>query len=243
MKIENSRPVSKIKGAAVGDAKPAARESALSAVRKIVNDTSIMGISEAELTPKVREAIIKLMDEVESLRRELEGSKARINYLEQLADQDTLAPVANRRAFIRELSRIMSFSERYGSPSSVIYLDLNGLKEINDKYSHAAGDAALVQVANSLLQNVRGSDVVGRLGGDEFGVLLSHADESAATDKATSLMKVIANAPLDWEGNSIPLSVAFGVYTFHRSGDAGDALNAADRNMYARKQGRTQSES
>jgi len=78
-----------------------------------------LGISESELTPKVRGAIMQLMEEVQALRGELEQSRARIEYLERLADQDSPAPVANRRAFVRELSRIISFSERYNAPSSI----------------------------------------------------------------------------------------------------------------------------
>ena len=75
--------------------------------------TEVMGIPEAEFTPKVRAAIMALMEEVDKLRREVQQSQSRIAYLEQLADQDSLMPIANRRAFVRELSRMMSFAERY----------------------------------------------------------------------------------------------------------------------------------
>ena len=92
-----------------------------------------------------------LMQEVESLREELRQSKSRVDHLEHLADQDTLAPVANRRAFVREMSRIMAFAQRYGTSSSVIYFDVDGLKELNDRHGHPAGDAALLQIANILL--------------------------------------------------------------------------------------------
>ena len=92
-----------------------------------------MGIPEAEFTPKVRAAIMALMEEVDRLRRELQQTPARIAYLEQLADEDSLPPIANRRAFVRELSRMMSFAERYDTPASVIYFDVNDLKVINDR--------------------------------------------------------------------------------------------------------------
>ena len=194
-----------------------------------------MGIPANELTPKVRDAIMKLMAEVENLRKDLEQSRTRIEYLERLADQDTLAPVANRRAFVRELSRVISFSERYNSPSSVIYLDVNGLKGINDTHGHPAGDAALMLVADVLIENVRESDIVGRLGGDEFAVILTQGSREAALEKATILVEKIESRPLEWNGETIHLRLAYGVYTFEGGDDPSAALAAADKAMYAHK--------
>ncbi len=214
---------------------PASSASATT-VRQISDVATIMGIPEAELTPKVRAALMSLMEEVERLRRDLQATHARLEHLEQLADQDTLAPIANRRAFVREMSRIMAYSQRYGAPSSVLYFDFNGLKAINDKYGHAAGDAALMKVAQVLLENVRESDVVGRLGGDEFGVILAQADQPTAAEKGASLASAIAANPLSWENNEIPLAVAFGTYCFEAGEDVGSALANADKAMYANKQ-------
>ena len=198
---------------------------------------SVLGIPQSELTPKVQEAITQLMAEVDPLHQELDQSMSRIEYLEQLADQDSLAPVANRRAFVRELSRTLSYAERYGTPSSVIYLDLNGLKQRNNSKGQAADDVAILKVAKILAANVRESDIVGRLGGDEFGVMLSHADENAARGKAEFLAKTISEDPLDWDREMISLDVAVGVHTIRGGGDAGAALEAADKAMYAHKTG------
>lgn len=199
--------------------------------------TQVMGIPEAEFTPKVRAAIMALMEEVDKLRRELQQSQQRIAYLEQLADQDSLTPVANRRAFVRELSRMMSFAERYDTPSSVIYFDVNDLKVINDSLGHAAGDAVLAEVAQTLVKNVRDSDFVGRLGGDEFGVILAYADQTVANEKATSLSTAISAHPATWQGKTINISVSWGAHSF-RGGDAAGVLDAADRAMYAQKKER-----
>lgn len=206
------------------------------APRQISDVATVMGIPEAELTPKVRAALMSLMEEVDRLRRDLQATHARLEHLEQLADQDTLAPIANRRAFVRETSRIMAYSQRYGAPSSVLYFDFNGLKAINDSYGHAAGDAALMKVAQLLLENVRESDVVGRLGGDEFGVILAQADKATANEKAASLAATIAANPASWKGNEIPLAVAYGAYCFKVGEDVGSALANADKAMYAHKQ-------
>lgn len=196
---------------------------------------SIMGIPPNELTPKVHEAIMTLMAEVDRLRQEIEEQRARVSNLERLADQDPLTPLVNRRAFVRELSRIVSFSERYGTPASLIFFDMNGLKTINDTYGHAAGDAALQKVAVVLMDNIRESDLVGRLGGDEFGVLLAHADEAAAAEKAHQLVDTIDAQPLDWNGVEIRVTLAFGCYTFKGGEDADAAIAAADKAMYVRK--------
>jgi diguanylate cyclase (GGDEF)-like protein len=199
---------------------------------------SVAGVSESELTPKLRQAIMGLMAEVEQLRRELGEARARIGYLERLADEDPLMPVANRRAFVRELTRMMSFAKRYGTPASIVYFDINNLKQLNDQYTHAAGDAALLQVARIFVENVRNTDVVGRLGGDEIGVLLVQTDRELAEQKAAQLAGAVAAKPLVWQGHEIPLGVAYGIHCIDGGENAGDALDAADRAMYQAKRQR-----
>jgi diguanylate cyclase (GGDEF)-like protein len=200
---------------------------------------AVLGIPEAEFTPKVKAAILMLVEEAERLRRELDNSRKRVVQLEELADQDTLLPIANRRAFVRELSRVMSHMERYNAPHCVLFFDLNGLKRINDTLGHAAGDVALSAVARTLLDNTRESDLVGRLGGDEFGVILAQADSSAAKAKAARLAELIEAQKPEWRGNKIALSVAYGTYALKGKEDANDALHAADRAMYAHKRAPT----
>jgi diguanylate cyclase (GGDEF)-like protein len=209
--------------------------STTSAPREIEDNVSVMGIPQSEVTPKVRDALMSLMAEVEQMRRELQVSRERLANLERLADRDPLIPIANRRAFVREMTRNMSLAERYGTPSSVVYIDVNDFKEINDTYGHSAGDEALKHVANLLLSSVRESDIVGRLGGDEFGVILDRADQSMAREKAEHLAQQITQSPMNYQGRSVPVHVAVGVYTFTGTEDVGHALAAADRDMYAQK--------
>ena len=197
--------------------------------------SAVQGIPEAEFTPKVRDAIVALMHEVAQLRDDLQRYKARVADLERLADMDALVEIPNRRAFVRELARTMSYSERDGTAASLLYFDLNGFKEINDTYGHAAGDAALRYVARVLVENVRESDVVGRLGGDEFGVILAQADEPHARVKAESLAATIGVKRLSWSGKRLRINLAFGVYALKPGEDPGSALAAADRAMYSHK--------
>lgn len=209
--------------------------AAVAAPRSIADVTSVGGLDDAELSPAVRNSLALLMQEVDRLRRELERSRKRIEYLERLADEDSLVPVANRRAFVRELSRMVSFAERYGLGGYVIYFDVNYLKRINDAHGHAAGDAALCAIAKVLVDNLRESDVVGRLGGDEFGVILAQADEATAREKAATLATLIAGTPFEWQGRPVPLSVAYGLQPLTGSVGADAALDAADRAMYRQK--------
>jgi diguanylate cyclase (GGDEF)-like protein len=189
----------------------------------------------ADLTPELREQFTRLQAERAAMERELAEARARIAQLERLADEDSLAPIANRRAFVRELSRMIAFTRRYGPPSSVIYFDVNGMKQINDNYGHPAGDAALRHVADILSKNIRESDIVGRLGGDEFGVILAQTSQDQATAKAVALAQAIGQTPLRWGKSTIAVSAAYGVYSFTGSDDAQVAIEAADKAMYQQK--------
>ena len=232
--VAAGRPVQRAAGAGAARATAAAGAGASAPVRDV---TSVLGIPETEFTPKVRQAIMTLMAEVDALRRDLQVAQSRLKSLEQLADQDTLAPIPNRRAFVRELSRTMSYVERYETPAAVLYFGVNDLKKINDTFGHATGDAALMHVARLLGDNIRDTDTVGRLGGDEFGVILSHADEAQAAEKGAALAKVIEDTPFRWQDKLLRLSVSWGSYSFRSAGDPAHALDAADRQMYLRKKG------
>ena len=196
---------------------------------------SVLGIPESEFTPRVRDAIVTLMGEVDSLRRELSATRTRLDEAEKNADQDQLLPLLNRRAFVRELTRYIAFAGRYGTPASLIYFDLNGFKAINDTFGHAGGDAVLKNFANVLADNVRDSDCVGRLGGDEFGVLLSHADQAQAHKKADILAEKLRAAPTAWNKQAIPVSFAYGAFELKAGDDADLAMARADEAMYAHK--------
>jgi diguanylate cyclase (GGDEF)-like protein len=195
----------------------------------------LAGVAVRDLPPELRDTLLRIHAERETLRGELEAARQQIAQLERLADEDSLAPIANRRAFVRELSRMIAFTRRYGAASSVIYFDVNGMKQINDTHGHPAGDAALRHVADMLCRNVRSSDIVGRLGGDEFGVILAQTDQEQAAAKATALAEAIGATPLRWGKLKIPVTAAYGVYSFSGGDDANVAIEAADKAMYHHK--------
>jgi diguanylate cyclase (GGDEF)-like protein len=235
MKIERTSATRAARS--VGAAAYARRVEAAGTVDAVdaVVPASVLGIPESEFTPRVRDAIMGLMGEVDSLRRELSQTRARLDEAEKTADQDHLLPLLNRRAFVRELTRYIAFSGRYNTPAALIYFDMNHLKRINDNFGHAAGDAALRHFAETLLSHVRDSDCVGRLGGDEFGVLLTHADQDQALKKADVLAEALRATPPVWNGAEIPVSFSYGAFEL-KSGDNADlAMARADEAMYAQK--------
>ena len=176
-----------------------------------------------------------LRREIEVLRDENAQLARRVAELEILADRDPLTTVLNRRAFMRELHRVVGYCERYGAMASVVFFDMDAFKAINDTFGHSAGDAALQAVAASLAAHVRESDVVGRLGGDEFAVILAQADREAAATKAAALKALVEAAPAAHEGAAIPLRLSYGVRAFEPGVDAADLLAGADAAMFLHK--------
>lgn len=234
MKIERTgRTTATRRTAATGYARAAENVTPLRPTDAVV--ANIFGIPDAEFTPSVQGAVMKLMGEADALRTELQQMRLRLEQTEQTADQDQLLPILNRRAFTRELTRHIAVAARYATPSSLIYFDLDGFKAINDSYGHAAGDAALSHFADTLLAHVRESDVVGRLGGDEFGIILAHTDQAQAHAKATSLAKTLKSSPALWRGRSIQVGFSYGAFELEGDENADHAMQRADEAMYAQK--------
>ena len=183
----------------------------------------------------VSEAAIDVLERLTAERNDL---TSRLAAAEELADRDTLAPTLNRRAFLRELHRTMSEVERYKTPAAVIYMDLDGFKALNDAYGHAAGDAVLRHVGTLLLDSVRESDVVGRLGGDEFGVILNRATAEEARTKAAALNDRINNSAILHAGIAHRIRASIGVHAIAFAEDPETAIARADEAMYADKHAR-----
>jgi diguanylate cyclase (GGDEF)-like protein len=200
--------------------------------------TAVLGVSDAELTPAVQGAIRTLLTELEDLRGEVARLTARLEEAEGLADMDVLTPALNRRALMREVHRIGAFARRYGSPASLVYFDLDHFKQVNDRFGHAAGDAALKAVAERLRGLVRASDVVARMGGDEFAVILVQADQAVAEAKAAALAGAIEAEPVRFGEWSAPLHLSWGVRQIDPDVAPEALLAEADAAMYARKRAR-----
>jgi len=176
-----------------------------------------------------------LLAENERLKRELAVARGRIGELEARADIDPLLDILNRRGFERELKRALAHMKRYGTQAALMFVDLDGFKAINDRYGHGAGDALLKAVARELVAHVRSSDVVGRLGGDEFGILIWRVDEAQATAKARELETLIERVGVTHGKARVDVSASVGAAPLTADVVPGDVIAAADRAMYARK--------
>jgi diguanylate cyclase (GGDEF)-like protein len=162
-----------------------------------------------------------------------------VRRLERMAGEDELTGLANRRAFNRRLSEEFLRARRYGHPFTVVLVDLDGFKAVNDTFGHATGDAALVAFARVLDSITRASDVAARLGGDEFALLLPETDEAAARQVIRRLKDSLLNRPLlvDQAGNvEVRLSVSAGAASLAADiENESKLLAAADRALYADK--------
>jgi len=146
-----------------------------------------------------------------------------------------LVDVLNRRGFERELARLLAHVRRYATPAALTFIDLDRFKAVNDAHGHVAGDALLKAVAAQLAAHVRASDIVGRLGGDEFGVLLWNIGRAAAETKARELEALIEAAGVVHNGARLAVSASAGAVLLEADATPAEVLDAADRAMYARK--------
>ncbi|MEE9348258.1 MAG: GGDEF domain-containing protein [Robiginitomaculum sp.] len=173
--------------------------------------------------------------ELEALEAENKALKMQILELERAADTDPLLPLYNRRAFMREINRARNVMGRYDIQSSIIYIDLDGFKTVNDRYGHAIGDEILRSVGTVLQSGVRDCDLVARLGGDEFGVLLFKTDEAIAKAKASVLSCRIAEQKITFPTGEISITASWGIATCESEETADQILARADRAMYIAK--------
>jgi diguanylate cyclase (GGDEF)-like protein len=159
--------------------------------------------------------------------------------LTELATRDPLTGAYNRRSFLAEAQRAAERSQRYGEAAAVAVVDLDHFKEINDSWGHAVGDEALVRSYRALRSRLRSSDVLGRIGGDEFAALVLHVDETAALQVAGEMRDAVARVGMELaaEGRANRLSASVGIAPLHvddpRDMDA--LIDLADQRMYLAK--------
>jgi diguanylate cyclase (GGDEF)-like protein len=152
----------------------------------------------------------------------------------RLATIDAATGALNRRAFTAAAERERRRAERSGRPLSLAYLDLDGLKGVNDRLGHRAGDRALRTAAAALSSSLRAGDLIGRVGGDEFALLLPDTDVLGAARASERMRHTVAAACR--EGN-VPVTASVGTATFRfPPTSVGDMLAAADRLMYRSKE-------
>jgi diguanylate cyclase (GGDEF)-like protein len=179
----------------------------------------------------------QLLAEKEKLTRELQNANAK---LKRLASTDSLTGVANRRRFTEALEECLSGSTETGAPISLIMMDIDHFKKINDSYGHATGDKVLKAVCERMEANVRPQDVVGRLGGEEFAILLPETTAEIGQVVAERLRRALEIGPVHCEQGAIRFTASFGGFSVpegEKVPNADDFLSVADKCLYASKEG------
>jgi diguanylate cyclase (GGDEF)-like protein len=197
-------------------------EAAQRAMRQGVQDFLVEPVTDGEVLSRVEAA-----GRTKDLQQELVAQGMR---LESLLREDALTGLLNRRAILAQLGGMVSGARRHGHPLSVAMVDLDEFKAVNDAYGHAAGDAVLVAAVRAMRARLRAEDQLGRLGGEEFLIVLPDTVEEAAARVAEKLRQEVATAP-----GPVRVTCSVGVATW--DGETPETLlRRADEALYAAKE-------
>ncbi len=186
----------------------------------------------AGLNGELETVIGKLESAARAVEKKLADQDRRITHLEQISTTDELTGILNRRGFEEEFRRVLARAQRHGEEGVLVYVDLDGFKPINDTCGHAAGDEVLRRVGRILVESVRGSDSVARIGGDEFCVLLVKTSRLEGTERAEALNRLLNSAVISWDERQIAIKASFGLQAFTARDNAKELLCSADAAMY-----------
>jgi diguanylate cyclase (GGDEF)-like protein len=191
--------------------------------------------------PKSGLSAVKLLNAVECALikwRELKLIRANEEQLARMANIDHLTGLYNRRAALSRLDELFKQARRYVEKLSVIMLDIDHFKMINDRYGHLTGDETLEKIAVLLQNRIRDADTVGRYGGEEFLIILPKADIPSAMRMAERIRKTIAAAKIrDRQGNVFSITVSQGLAGYKPGDDTYSIVSRADNALYWAKVG------
>ena len=154
-----------------------------------------------------------------------------------LAERDSLTGLYNRHRFQEELSRVLADIERRKTHGALLFFDLDEFKYINDTFGHRAGDAMLIRVAGEISALIRRNEIISRIGGDEFAILMPDATEREATQLAERIIRATAQIPFRFEGQNLRLTTSLGIALYPEHGNNTEELVAhADTAMYLAKE-------
>ena len=165
--------------------------------------------------------------ELARARLEREAAEVRI-----LAATDSLTGLPNRRCILANLAAALDAAELDGEPVSVAMIDIDYFKQVNDRFGHAVGDAVIRKVADTLSDESRGEDSVGRLGGEEFLFVFPHRDERAVEERCLAIRRRLAG--IAWD-HPVDVTLSIGIAQLRSGWDESDLLRAADQALYAAK--------
>ncbi len=197
-------------------------EAAVEGMRKGVQDYLIEPVADGEVLTRVEAA-----SRTKELQHELVAQGTR---LEALLREDALTGLSNRRAILTQMAGMVSGARRHGHPLSIAVCDIDHFKRVNDTHGHKAGDEVLVGVAHAMGTHLRQEDQLGRLGGEEFLVLLPDTDADAAMAVAERMREEVAHAAMP-----VPVTVSIGIATWEDAETPEAFLARADEALYAAK--------
>lgn len=186
---------------------------------------------------RAEEQCQQLANQVTDLQRETNNLKQVLEEKQLEANRDPLTNLANRRAFDKLLTREYSRWRRYHRPLSLIFLDIDWFKRINDEYGHQAGDAALISVSRILRKSLRDHDLLARYGGEEFVALLPDATQKAAFEVAEKLRVAVMETHFHFQNQPVQVTISCGVGSFSDQDNPDAVLSRADAALYAAKNG------
>jgi diguanylate cyclase len=157
--------------------------------------------------------------------------------LVRISTTDPLTGIFNRRHFMAMLAREQHRAERYRTGFSLLMLDIDHFKKINDTYGHPIGDEAIKAMAAAASKYLRPTDMIGRFGGEEFVVMLPHTDEAGAVVAAERIRESVANVVVPAGDQDVRFTVSIGAATYARKANAEQMLECADKALYAAKTG------
>lgn len=190
------------------------------------------GLLVAVLAPAVIAPCASFMSASLSYRLQLANER-----LQALSETDPLTDTLNRRKFVAVAERELALAERHCYPTTVVLIDFDDFKQVNDKHGHAAGDSALVQTIAVIKSVIRESDVLARFGGEEFILLLPHTAREGAQSLAKRILEKVAQTPVELEDDSLKITLSAGSVTCETSRTPLDVLmSRADELLYESKQ-------
>jgi diguanylate cyclase (GGDEF)-like protein len=198
--------------------------------------STVMDIPATEVTPQVQETLNQMIGEFDKLRGELDSARSHIAYLEELSETHTYLPVINRRGLHRELSRMLALGERAGVSNTFVCFHVRNIEDIRRGFGHSAAEAGLIWAAEALSANLQDTDILGSLGGHDFGIILTLADSDNGSQKAIVLAEILEGGSFPWDGERLSLKTAHGVHSFQVGDNAESVMKQADDDLLKREQ-------
>lgn len=153
--------------------------------------------------------------------------------LEHMVNHDGLTGLYNRRFFDESLNREVEKANRYGKPFSLLFFDVDHFKRVNDRYGHSVGDSVLKELSNRVRENIRGSDLLARIGGEEFAIIASETGLEEACQMAEKIRVLVARDPFQDAGGC---TISLGITTFRKDDTGESMLKRADQSLYVAKE-------